>query len=40
VAIPVLSHRVVLRPDASSRGLTSEAAIHELLAAVAVPAGR
>ena len=40
VAIPVLSHRVVLRPDASSRGLTGVAAVHELLAAVPVPAGR
>ena len=40
VAIPVLSHRVVLRPEASSRGLTSDAAIREILAAVPVPAGR
>jgi MoxR-like ATPase len=40
VAVPVLAHRVVLRPDASSRGLTGERAVEELLAAVAVPAGR
>ena len=40
VAIPVLAHRIVLRPDASSRGLTHEGAVHELLAAVPVPAGR
>ncbi len=40
VAIPVLAHRIVLRPDASSRGLTQEGAVQELLAAVPVPAGR
>ena len=40
VAIPVLAHRIVLRPDASSRGLTHEGAVHELLAMVPVPAGR
>ncbi|MDO8391851.1 MAG: MoxR family ATPase [Actinomycetota bacterium] len=40
VAVPVLAHRVMLRPDASARGLTAEIAIHELLAAVPVPAGR
>ena len=40
VAIPVLAHRVMLRPDAAARGLTAENAIHEILAAVPVPAGR
>ena len=40
VAVPVLAHRVVLAPEASSRGLTSEGAIREILASVSVPAGR
>ncbi|MDO9174729.1 MAG: MoxR family ATPase, partial [Actinomycetota bacterium] len=40
VAVPVLAHRVVLRPDAASRGLTGEGAVHEILSAVTVPAGR
>ena len=40
VAIAVLAHRIVLRPDAASRGLTHEGAVHELLAAVPVPVGR
>ncbi len=40
VAVPVLAHRIVLRPDAASRGLTAEAAVGEILAAVPVPAGR
>ncbi|CAB4364318.1 unannotated protein [freshwater metagenome] len=40
VAIPVLAHRVMLRPDAAARGLTAEIAVHELLAAVPVAAGR
>ena len=40
VAIAVLAHRIVLHPEAASRGLTNEGAIHELLAAVPVPAGR
>lgn len=40
VAIPVLAHRIVLRPDAASRGLTHEGAVQELLAAVPVPVGR
>ena len=40
VAIAVLSHRIVLRPEAASRGLTNEGAIQELLTAVPVPAGR
>jgi MoxR-like ATPase len=40
VAISVLAHRVVIRPDAASRGLTAENAIREVLDAVAVPAGR
>jgi MoxR-like ATPase len=40
VAISVLAHRVVVRPDAASRGLTSEQAIREVLDSVPVPAGR
>jgi MoxR-like ATPase len=40
VAAPVLSHRVMLRPDSSSRGLDGEMAIQEILALVPVPAGR
>ena len=40
VALPVLAHRVHLRPDAAARGLTAEAALVEILAAVPVPAGR
>ena len=39
VAGAVLAHRVLLRPDAAARGLTGEAAILEILDAVAVPAG-
>ena len=37
---PVLAHRVLVRADAASRGLTAEQAIDEVLAAVPVPAGR
>ena len=40
VAEPVLSHRVMLRPDAAARGLTGEVAVQEILAAVPVPAAR
>ncbi|MFZ4719799.1 MAG: AAA family ATPase, partial [Ilumatobacteraceae bacterium] len=40
VSVPVLSHRMVLRPDAAARGLTSEGAIDDIFRAVAVPAGR
>ena len=40
VAVPVLAHRVMLRPDAAARGLTAEVAVQEILAAVPVPAGR
>ena len=40
VAVPVLSHRVVLRPDAAARGLTGAHLVQELLASVPVPAGR
>ena len=40
VAIAVLAHRVVIRPDAASRGLTADQAIREVLDAVTVPAGR
>ena len=40
VAVPVLAHRVMLRPDAAARGLTAEVAVAEILAAVPVPAGR
>jgi MoxR-like ATPase len=40
VSVPVLSHRMVLRPDAAARGLTPEIVIQDLFAAVPVPAGR
>ncbi|MEO8267916.1 MAG: MoxR family ATPase [Ilumatobacteraceae bacterium] len=40
VAEPVLSHRVMLRPDAMSRGVTGITVIREIVAAVPVPAGR
>jgi MoxR-like ATPase len=40
VAVAVLAHRVVLRPEAASRGLTAETAIREILDTVAVPSGR
>ncbi|MFZ4811101.1 MAG: AAA family ATPase, partial [Ilumatobacteraceae bacterium] len=40
VAVPVLAHRVVLRPDAAARGVTAEAAVHEVLQSVPVPTGR
>jgi MoxR-like ATPase len=40
VAIPVLAHRVMVRPEAAARGATGETVIRELLASVAVPAGR
>jgi MoxR-like ATPase len=36
----VLAHRVVVRPDAASRGLTAEQAVREVVDSVAVPAGR
>jgi MoxR-like ATPase len=40
VAGAVLAHRVVVRPDAASRGLTAEMALHEILDTVPVPTGR
>ncbi|MEO5898880.1 MAG: AAA family ATPase, partial [Ilumatobacteraceae bacterium] len=40
VAIPVLSHRVLVRPEAAARGASGESIVRELLAAVAVPVGR
>jgi len=40
VAGAVLAHRVVVRPDAASRGLTAEQAVREVVDSVAVPAGR
>jgi len=40
VAVPVLAHRVVLRPDAGARGLSAELVIQDLFNAVPVPAGR
>jgi MoxR-like ATPase len=36
----VLAHRIVVRPDAASRGLTAEHAVQEILESVAVPTGR
>jgi MoxR-like ATPase len=40
VSMAVLSHRIVVRPDAASRGLTAERAIREIIDSVQVPAGR
>ena len=40
VAIPALAHRVMVRPEAASRGLTAEQAIREILGSVTVPTGR
>ncbi len=40
VGMSVLAHRVVVRPDAASRGLTAEHAIREILDTVPVPTGR
>jgi len=40
VAEPVLSHRVMLRPDAMSRGVTGVTVIREIVASVPVPVGR
>ena len=40
VAEPVLSHRVMLRPDAMSRGVTGISVIREIVSSVPVPTGR
>jgi MoxR-like ATPase len=40
VAEPVLSHRLMLRPDALSRGVTGISVIREVVGSVPVPAGR
>jgi MoxR-like ATPase len=40
VAVPVLAHRVAIRPDAAAKGLTHELAVQEILGAVKVPTGR
>ena len=40
VAEPVLSHRLMLRPDAMSRGVTGISVIREVVNSVPVPAGR
>ncbi len=40
VAVPVLAHRVMVRPEAVARGSSGETVVRELLAAVAVPVGR
>jgi MoxR-like ATPase len=40
VSVPVLAHRVMLRPDAAARGLTGESVVYEVFASVPVPAGR
>jgi MoxR-like ATPase len=40
VAEPVLSHRLMLRPDALSRGVTGITVIREIVHSVPVPAGR
>jgi MoxR-like ATPase len=40
VAEPVLAHRLMLRPDAMSRGVTGKSVIREVVGSVPVPAGR
>jgi MoxR-like ATPase len=40
VALPVLAHRVVVRPDAAARGATGDSVVRELLGSVAVPTAR
>jgi MoxR-like ATPase len=40
VAVAVLAHRLMLRPEASSRGATAEQIVAEIVATVPVPAGR
>jgi MoxR-like ATPase len=40
VAEPVLAHRVMIRPDAMSRGVTGITVVREIVGAVPVPAGR
>ena len=40
VAEPVLAHRVMLRPDAMSRGVSGISVIREIVNSVPVPAGR
>ena len=40
VAVAVLGHRLMIRPEAAARGLDAESAVMELLDSVAVPAGR
>ena len=40
VAVPVLAHRLIVKPDAAARGLTAERAVEELLGSLTVPAGR
>lgn len=40
VSVPVLAHRLVVRPEAAARGLTTSVAISEVFAAVPVPVGR
>jgi MoxR-like ATPase len=40
VAEPVLAHRVMLRPDAMSRGVNGISVIREIVGSVPVPAGR
>jgi MoxR-like ATPase len=40
VAEPVLSHRVMIRPDAMSRGVTGISVIREVVGSVPVPTGR
>jgi len=40
VGMSVLAHRIVVRPDAASRGLTAEYAVQEILDTVPVPSGR
>ena len=39
IAVPVMAHRVLLSPSARMRGVTQEAIVEEILAAVPVPGG-
>ena len=40
VAVPVLAHRLSLRPESAARGMTTEMAVHDVLGAVPVPVAR
>ena len=40
MAVPVLRHRLLLRPEAELQGVTAQSLIESILAAVPVPAAR